>query len=93
MKKEKAKENKNILLIAGVIASIVMIVIVLSFSLSSITRSTMAGNAIREKDQQSINSKSIFNETLIVKELSGDGDAYLCINSVGKIFRSEIPCK
>lgn len=116
MKKEKVKKNKNVLLMAGVTASIVMIIIVLFFSLSSITTmgTSITGNVISLKESgqssesytkqeievllekkfhETINEKYIFNETLIIKELSGNGNAYLCINSKGKIFRSENPCK
>ncbi len=118
MKREKVKENKNILLIAGTTASVVMIVIVLIFSIGSITKissvtgGTITGSSINLKEGQSsesytkpeidallekkyqeiIISNAIFNETSR-KELSGNGNAYLCINSEGKIFRSEIPCK
>jgi len=88
MKKEKVKTNKNILLIAGIAASIIMIVIVLAFLNGSINGSIITGYAAKETGQE-----HIFNETIIIKELSGNGNAYLCINSEGKIFRSEIPCK
>lgn len=114
MKKEKVKPNKNIMLIAGIAASIVMIIIVLSFSLSSMAKSKsitggiITGNSINlnEKSQspeyctkQEIDSivekrlQEIINNKTLRIELSGNANAYLCINSEGKIFRSEIPCK
>ena len=114
MKKEKTKNNKNILFMAGAAASIVMIIIVLSFSISSVTKSaSITGNSINLKETGQLSESSAKQEIeillekkcleiignrsildgLIAGELSGNGNAYLCINSEGKIFRSESPCK
>jgi hypothetical protein len=115
MKKEEAKANNSAILMAGIAASIVMVVIVLAFLKGPVTGNAITPGStnlkekvqlspeyytkqeidsrIKENYQKSMGNKPVFNETFIIKELSGKGDAYLCINSEGKLFRSEVVCK
>jgi hypothetical protein len=94
MKKEIGEREDKIFLIAGIIASIIMITIVLAFIRGSLNGNTILKSS-SESDynkQEIMNNKSILNETLRIKELSGSGNAYLCVDYEGKIFRSKIPC-
>jgi len=85
---EKRKDvKKSIILLSGIIACLLMIAIILYFLSNTIT-----GNSIKLKDQERLQQpNNDSNESN--NPLSGDGNAYVCVDSEGNIFRSETPCK
>ena len=53
-----------------------------------IRETTHAGPA-----QMIVSSPASFHDTLVISTLSGQGNAYACLDSNGKLFRSNTPCR